>query len=85
MLRAGADLETIVSTISEPLTANYPKWWLSDDVTTIKEASKTALRKFVKKDTREEYIDPSLIEGAGSGRRRAGWGVTTAAAAVFAT
>jgi fatty-acyl-CoA synthase len=59
----GADVEALEDELLDGLRADFPKWWLPDDVVEIDEIPKTATGKFSKKDLREEYADESLVEG----------------------
>jgi fatty-acyl-CoA synthase len=55
--REGADREVIEVEVRELLAADYPEWWLPDDVVYIDAVPKTATGKFDKKVLREEYAD----------------------------
>jgi fatty-acyl-CoA synthase len=55
--------ESLKEELLDLVGADYPKWWVPDDVLFIDEVPKTATGKFSKKDLREEYSDESLVEG----------------------
>ncbi|MFC7155151.1 long-chain fatty acid--CoA ligase [Halomarina halobia] len=59
----GADEATVESEVMDMLAAEYPKWWLPDDVVFIDDVPKTATGKFSKKDLRDRYSDASMFEG----------------------
>ena len=59
----GTDAGALAGELREHILEKYPKWWVPDDFVTIDEIPKTATGKFSKKDLREEYGDPSLVEG----------------------
>ncbi|UTF53948.1 long-chain fatty acid--CoA ligase [Natronosalvus rutilus] len=59
----GADRDRLIKEVTDDLAADYPKWWLPDDVEFIEEVPKTATGKFSKKDIRERYADQSLVDG----------------------
>jgi len=60
---AGEGNEDLEADLMAMIEAEYPKWWVPDDVVYIDEVPKTATGKFSKKTLREEYADESLVEG----------------------
>ena len=60
---AGVEAASLQEELQSMLAAEYPKWWLPDDIIQIDEVPKTATGKFDKKVLREEYADESLVEG----------------------
>jgi fatty-acyl-CoA synthase len=61
--REGADPDAVREAALSTIEAEYPKWWVPDDVMFIDEVPKTATGKFNKKVLREEYAEESLVEG----------------------
>ncbi|MFC6825734.1 long-chain fatty acid--CoA ligase [Halopelagius fulvigenes] len=59
----GADREALQSELTEMVRAEFPKWWVPDEVMFIEEVPKTATGKFDKKVLREEYDDESIVAG----------------------
>ena len=59
----GADEDSLAEELLDLIAADYPKWWVPDDVVYIESVPKTATGKFSKKDLREEFSDESLVEG----------------------
>ncbi|WP_323676393.1 long-chain fatty acid--CoA ligase [Halorubellus sp. PRR65] len=59
----GVDGDALKEAVLATIEAEYPKWWVPDDVLFIEEVPKTATGKFDKKVLREEYADESLVEG----------------------
>jgi len=59
----GADEDAVREAALSTVEADYPKWWVPDDVLFIDEVPKTATGKFDKKVLRDEYADESLVEG----------------------
>jgi fatty-acyl-CoA synthase len=60
---AGVDADALKDEVLASIEAEYPKWWVPDDVLFIEEVPKTATGKFDKKVLREEYSDESLVAG----------------------
>ncbi|RJT02553.1 long-chain fatty acid--CoA ligase [Halococcus sp. IIIV-5B] len=60
---AGADEDRLTEELLDSIAADYPKWWVPDEVVYIESVPKTATGKFSKKDLREEFSDESLVEG----------------------
>ncbi len=62
--KEGVDDEALQDDLREMVKADYPDWWVPDDVVYIEEIPKTATGKFSKKDLREQYAgETSLVEG----------------------
>ncbi|WP_435318002.1 long-chain fatty acid--CoA ligase [Haloarchaeobius sp. TZWSO28] len=60
----GADTETLQEDLLDAIKAEYPKWWVPDDVVYIEEVPKTATGKFNKKVLRDQYgEDTDLVKG----------------------
>ncbi|WP_338728436.1 long-chain fatty acid--CoA ligase [Haladaptatus sp. DJG-WS-42] len=60
----GADEAALKDELLALVKDEYPKWWVPDDVVTIKEVPKTATGKFDKKVLRDQYADASMFEGS---------------------
>jgi fatty-acyl-CoA synthase len=58
--REGVGEGPLRSDIADLLEADYPTWWVPDDVVYIDAVPKTATGKFDKKVLREEYADHDI-------------------------
>ncbi|RDI70593.1 long-chain fatty acid--CoA ligase [Halopelagius longus] len=61
--KEGIDREALQSDLTEMVEADFPKWWVPDEVMFIEEVPKTATGKFDKKVLRDRYDDESIVAG----------------------
>lgn len=56
------DTDELEQEIEKQISEEYPRWWAPDAIVEIEEIPKTATGKFDKKQVREEYASPDLLE-----------------------